>query len=121
MVTIKFKHLRNNQDFLTEIMSVQLPPRQAMKLGKAAKQLVDLFNEFENFRIELVKKYGEQNGDEFIVKEENKADFTKEFNEALDSEVELDIEPIKIEYLEESNIKISPLQYNFLSEYGFIE
>jgi hypothetical protein len=57
------------------------------------------FTDIETKRLELVKKYGQDNDGTITVSEDNKEKFLKKFEEILDKEIELDWELLSVEKL----------------------
>ena len=91
------------------------------ELRDSRKALDVLFNkelkDLEDFRLKLIKKYGEQDKDKnaFSVKDDKQADFYAEFGKLLDTEV--DIKFSKIPITELGDIKITPSQLALLDPF----
>lgn len=74
-------------------------------IGKLTTKIFKEAQEIENNRNEIIKKYGAEKEDKsWQVKPENNELFIKELNEFLDTEVELNVNKIDIEFLEGRNL-----------------
>ena len=103
-----------SQPGLQELISVKFP----VKTSYRVKKLVDLFNKelkvFTEVRQELFEKYGEMvkdenriNTGEMRIKDEYLDKYTREINELLDTEIEVNFTSLKISEL--GDVSITPM------------
>lgn len=86
------------KDPLTKLIQKDMPIKCAVKLKRLVKKLEEELKIFDEARMDLFKKYGEEQEDQKImVKEENAPEFNKEFNDLASIEIEVDFEPISVE------------------------
>lgn len=113
---MKFKlfELKNMEKSLGNLLMKELNIKLSYRLGKFLKKVNEEFNELEMSRVKLVKKYGkhEENSDKYEVLPENINNFSNEYNQLLDEEIQIDIEPICLEEL--GDIKLSPVDMMLL-------
>lgn len=78
-----------------------IPAKANFTIQKNFAVLTAAAQEIEKARLEVAKHYGimEENGEKYIIPEENKEKAMQELNELFDIEQELDIIMIKIEDL----------------------
>ena len=94
---------------LQKLIAQDVPIKIAFKVGKIIKVLDSEYTVFEESKKKLFEKHGEENIEKNLeVKPENMKVFTKELNELLSIEVDIDIEKIKLEDLGEE-VKLSPI------------
>lgn len=120
---MKYGELKMIENPLKKVINTELPVVLAYKISKLITKVSDELNSIDQFRISLVKKYGENEEDGSIkVPQKNVDKFTKEFNELLESDID-EINPIKISLsvLVENNVKLSASDISLLEQTGFIE
>ena len=114
MIKIKLDSLINSVEALQKLSQTEMKAKlawQVTRLLKAADAEIQQFNET---RMNLIKKYGEkdENG-EIVVDEKNNckiaedkvSDFTKELTDLAESEVEINANMIKIDDLDALEFK----------------
>jgi len=76
-----------------------IPIKTSYWVANRTKKLMKEIEEVEAKRLELVKKYGEEESGtkQVSVSEENMQKFSDEFNELLSTEIEVDIQKFSIE------------------------
>lgn len=94
---------------MKELAGKQLPVKTAYWLGRTIEDAQKRFAEMEKVRIDLVHKYGEQNGEQWQIKEENMAAFMAEFAELASEAVELPGRKLTLDELENVNISAEHL------------
>ena len=75
------------------LLAQKMPMKLKIFLHRISKMTAEENKTYEEQRLELYKKYGEQVKDSIIVKKENKLEFNKEHFEMLDAEKEIDVKP----------------------------
>ena len=125
IVKVTLKDIVNNIQFITELSRQMMPARAAYKVGKLLRKLTDEFNDYNSQRQKVVEKYAlrDEQGNMVIsdgniqFNSESYSLFEKEFQDLIDTEVEIDTLPIKLYEIE--NMDFSPGQMSFLE--SFIE
>lgn len=109
---LTLRKLQRAQPALQKLMNTDLPIQAAFRLSRIAKAVSDIFEDLENQRTALIKKYGKPSGNgEFTVTPSNMPRFSTLFNDLLDKE-EISIELSLIseeEILAFENVKLSAM------------
>lgn len=95
---------------LGKFLKQDLPIKDAWNTGLLVKKLTPEFENFLERKNALITKYGtliEGSKSQYNFEGENADLFTKEINELLNTEIEVDIIKIKISSLEGKNINMS--------------
>jgi len=108
---------------LEKLYNTNLPVKTAYWLSRAIDSLEREKKNIETQRVNLIKKIGdEQENGDFVVPPKKIEEFNKEFLELLSVEVpEFKFNPISIDLLETEGIKLTPVEINNLTKYGFID
>lgn len=105
---IKLKKIVTANGALNKLMSKEVPIKVGFQLSKIAKKLNEELSIYNDNRVKLIKKYGEEdkkkNGN-YNIKKENIETFQKELTELMEVKVKVDIDKIKIKEIE--NVKLS--------------
>jgi len=97
--------IRIMKDPMIKLLDQELPIKVAWSLTKLVKVFDKELSEIEDFRVSLIKKMGESDENGSIkVPEEKMNEFIEKFNELLQTEIEVEFEPIDIDKL--GDIKI---------------
>ena len=115
---IKTGELKIIAEGLSEILKIDLPVKPSYWLARIANKVESEMMAFETIRMNLIKKYAKKDkkgGFIFIQDKDKKQQydisdidaFNKEFNELFSQEIEIDVNPIKLDSL--GDIKIKPL------------
>jgi len=115
---IKAGELKIIAEGLSEILKIDLPVKPSYWLARIANKVESEMMAFETIRMNLIKKYAKKDkkgGFIFIQDKDKKQQydisdidaFNKEFNELFSQEIEIDVNPIKLDSL--GDIKIKPL------------
>lgn len=119
---VKLGDLKNVENIILRIINAELPIKLAFQINLMVDDLDEKLTKLENFRIGLVKKYGEEdkNGN-MQVSPKNMKDFSQELKELMDSDV--DFKPVKIplDVFDSANIKVTVKELNALIKAGFID
>ena len=95
---VKLEKIYNSLDVFRKLMSQALPLPMSLKFTKLFEGLNTHFNVLEAKRLELVKKFGEeQDTGETIVTDENKKTFLEEFQTVLDEEIDVNWNLVEVE------------------------
>lgn len=100
MATIKFKmyEIKQMKDPLTKLIEKEIPVNTAFRLNKLIKAIDEFLTEIEEYRVKLINQYGVKNeeANQIEVPPKKMKDFSKEMNDLLNEEVEIDFQPINI-------------------------
>lgn len=95
---------------LSILSNTDVSMKAAYKVAKLINKITPEFNLIEKFRVDLVNKYGVSDDKGNInVPSEKLEEFGKEFNDFLNTEIELDIEPLSEDLFDKGIIKTSIL------------
>ncbi len=108
------------KDAVKKIVTVELPVKIAYHLSKMTDTFFDEVGHIENFRINLLKEYGEEDNGSYVVPNEKKEEFISKYNELLEQEYEGMITSIDLETLLETNVQLTPIEMRLLIEVGIV-
>lgn len=99
MTKVKLNKLWNSQKALGALNIIKdLPIKTSYWIGKNTKKISREIELIEEKRRDLVKKYGTENEKkETVVPQEKMEEFSKEFYDLLDTEIEVDLRLFNIE------------------------
>ena len=115
MITVKISDLLNSTETLQKLSQKDFKAKLAWSIARLLKAAEAEIQSFNDTRMNLIKKYGEKDENNELVTDENgncKINpedidiFSKELNELIDSEVEINANKIKMELLE--NLDFTP-------------
>jgi len=119
---IKLGDLKNVENTILKVINAELPIKIAFQINLMVDDLDDKLTKLETFRINLVKKYGEEDkSGNLQVLPKNLQAFSQELKELMDSDV--DFKPVKIplEVFDTANIKVTVKELNALIKAGFVD
>lgn len=126
MIKVKMSQLLDSTETLKKLSNMQLKARLAFQIGRVLKAADSEITNFNEARMNLIKKYGEkdENGDlktdekgNCTIPNESTEEFGHELNDLIETEVEINANPIKIADLE--NLDFTPSDMVGLE--GFID
>ena len=121
MIELKVGELVNSTEALQKLSQKELKAKLAWQVSKLLKAADKELQEFNETRMNLIKKYGEkdENGELITddkgnckIPEEVTIDFSNELNDLVEAEIEINANKIKIDDLE--NIDFTPNEMNIL-------
>ena len=124
MITIKLETLINGAESLRALSQKPLKARCAYAVSKILKAAETEMANFNEARMNLIRKYGEKDeNDELVTDEngnahvipENIEEFTKELNDVLDSDVDINANKVRIDDLDD--VKFTPTEMVQLDEF----
>ena len=113
---LKLFVIKNLEPVLGKIAKQDMNIQMAYRIGKLIQTLGSELKNIEEHRINLIKKYGtpqEEDNNNYEVLSENKENFVKEYEELLNTEIDIIIEEMSIDDFE--GITLSPLDSIALS------
>jgi len=105
---------------LGTLMSKELPIGYSFRLTKLIESISTELKRAEKFRIDLITKYGVADGENLTVPNENIAEFTKEYELLMSTEVDIVPVAVPLDVLVACDIKMSVQDVNTLVSVGFI-
>lgn len=115
MITVKMSELLNSTETLQSLAQKSLKAKLAFQVGRMLKAADKEIQDFNETRMKVITKYGEKDENGELITDENNnckidpnsaAAFNTEFNELLNSEIEINANKIKVEDLE--NLDFTP-------------
>lgn len=112
---IKLEELPKMVEALVSLSKRDYKAKTAYRISKISKKIFKEFEIFNEERMKLIKKYGLKDDDgELITKDghyqfEDKEAFDGEIKELLDTEIQVNIEPLSIEEFGDSELTPSEL------------
>lgn len=105
-VKIKLSQLVSSAESLGRLGGQPLPARQAFLLGKTLKAVNSELESYNATRLETCKRFGteDKKKGQFEIPEENLEAFNKEFQDLLNTEVELNVDKLKLADLGNANL-----------------
>lgn len=123
MIQTKLSTLINSVSIMQQLANSQLNGRTAYTVGKLIKQIENEINLFYETREKVVNRYGmkDENNELIIDEQQYKIDpdhleeFNAEILNLLDTDIVFNINPIKIEELE--NLELTPAQMLLIDDF----
>ena len=124
MIKIKLEQLINSSEGLKGLGQKSLKARSAYAVAKILKAADAEMTTFNETRMELIKKYGEKDENDELKQDDNGnvrilpeglADFNKELNELLQSEVEISANKIQMNDI--GDVEFTPTEMAQLEEF----
>lgn len=115
MIKVTITDILNGTEILQKLSSTGLKAKLAWQVSRLLKAVDTEVQEFNTTRMELIKKYGEKDGQGELITDEkgnckiitdNIDQFTSELNELVASEIEINANKLKMDDLE--NIDFTP-------------
>lgn len=115
MITLKMSDLLNATDTLQKLSQKELKARLALQIARMLKEAEREIQNFNEIRMNLIKKYGEKDESGEIITDDNGnckiipesvTVFSKELNELVEMEVEINANKIKLDDLD--NLDFTP-------------
>jgi len=75
------------------LLAQKMPMKLKIFLHRISKMTAEENKTYEEQRLELYKKYGEEKDQNIVLKPENILEFNKELTEMLEAEKEIDVKP----------------------------
>lgn len=105
---IKLKEIINQADNIGKLSEMKLPIKASYRINRIISKILPDIKQYNEKRLEVIKELGiadEKNPEVYNVPKEKLPEFTKQIEELLSIEVEIDLEPISIIELGEINIE----------------
>ena len=128
MIKVKISELLNSTETLQKLSQKDFKAKLAWSISRLLKAAEAEIQAFNDTRMNLIKKYGDKDENGELVTDENgncKIDntsveeFNKEFNELINTEVEINANKLTFDMLE--NIDFTPSEMAILEPFVDIE
>ena len=108
---VKLIDIYNSVPVMNKILETPMNASLAFQLTRLLKVLNDEMKSIEEQRIKLVEKYGTKNDGEeaVVVSDENKEKFMGEFSELLNTDVELNWQPLSVNKVETLQLTVNDM------------
>ena len=90
---ITLHHELNGDTKTAGLLKQRMSQKLKIFLHRLSKMTAEEFKQFEEVRMELYKKYGEEKDNQIVVAPDNIKDLNKELHELLDADKEVDTKP----------------------------
>ena len=90
---ITLHHELNGDSKTAGLLKQRMSQKLKIFLHRLSKMTAEEFKQFEEVRMELYKKYGEEKDNQIVVAPDNIKDLNKELHELLDADKEVDTKP----------------------------
>ena len=121
MIKLKIGDLVNSTEALQKLSQKEMKAKLSWQVTRLLKAADKELQEFNETRMNLIKKYGEKDENGELIKDENDnchivetstVDFSNELNELINAEVEISANKIRIDDLE--NLDFTPADMGVL-------
>lgn len=112
MLKIKLGELKGILEALQVLIEKEISIKVSYKISKMVRKVAEEYELFEQSRQKLLQKYGRKDEKGQLISEngivilEKPEEFNEEFNSLYNTDIEFDIEPLKLESL--GDITLSP-------------
>lgn len=109
---LKIGEVVNSVETLRKVLEQSLPVKISFRLMGLVKTFDEKLKTFEEARIVLIKRLGQEDSEgTYKIKEENMDEFVVEFQSLLSEEIEIDFKKIDVETLPDSvELSVSDIQ-----------
>lgn len=110
MIKIKLGELVNSTEVLQKLSQTELKAKLSWAVTKLLKAADKEMQDFNEARMNLIQKYGEKDENGELITDENKnckipeaglQKFSAELNELVETEIEINVNPLNIDDLED--------------------
>lgn len=124
MINVKLSELLDSTETLKKLSQKDFKAKLAWSISRLLKAAEQEIQEFNDTRMNLINKYGEKGDDGQLVTDdkgnchiipENIQEFSNELNELINTEVEINANPIDIELLED--LEFTPTEMSQLEPF----
>ena len=110
MIKIKLGDLVNSTEVLQKLSQTELKAKLSWSVTKLLKAADKEMQDFNEARMNLIRKYGEKDENGELIMDQNKnckipeaglQEFSAELNELMETEIEINVNPLNIDGLED--------------------
>lgn len=115
MIKVTVQQIIESQEAMRNLLDKQLKGRTAFQVARLIKKLENEISSYNDTRVKLIERYAMKNDDgTFVINDKNEYQFTQEnmngfvqeMNKILAENIEIDVNPIKLEELDNINFTV---------------
>lgn len=115
MIKVTVQQIIESQEAMRNLLDKQLKGRTAFQVARLIKKLENEISSYNDTRVKLIERYAMKNDDgTFVINDKNEYQFTQEnmngfvqeMNKILAEDIEIDVNPIKLEELDNINFTV---------------
>ena len=115
MIKVTVQQIIESQEAMRNLLDKQLKGRTAFQVARLIKKLENEISSYNDTRVKLIERYAMKNDDgSFVINDKNEYQFTQEnmngfvqeMNKILAENIEIDVNPIKLEELDNINFTV---------------
>ena len=121
MIQLNMEQLMNSVDVIQKLINSPTPlsAKISYQIIRIAREVENEYNLFQKSRTELIEKYAKKDenqkpileNDRYQIVPDEQEDFTKEYNEIMSSNIELNVEPLALNDKVMEELKLTPLEW----------
>lgn len=121
MIQLNMEQLMNSVDVIQKLINSPTPlsAKISYQIIRIAREVESEYNLFQKSRTELIEKYAKKDenqkpileNDRYQIVPDEQEDFTKEYNEIMDSSIELNVEPLALNDKVMEELRLTPLEW----------
>lgn len=124
MIKVTVQQIIESQEAMRNLLDKQLKGRTAFQVARLIKKLENEISSYNDTRVKLIERYAMKNDDgTFVINDKNEYQFTQEnmngfvqeMNKILTEDIEIDVNPIKLEELD--NIDFTVMEMTMLEPF----
>lgn len=111
-MNIKLGKIKDTRSAVNDMLNSVIPVKLSYQLSKMLKKLDNKIRDIDKMGIEVAKKYGgmDEKTGAVNIPPEKLEEANKEFNDYLETSVDLDVWELKLSVLSAAGIKLTPAQ-----------
>ena len=113
---INFREIMNVKQSFDKITTQDIDIDIACDIERSFRSIIDEIKTFETLKDKLLRKYGDFNGQQYILNPKLAPTYGDDVNKLLDKEIEIEYERIPLSILKAQKIKLSGLDIHNLRE-----
>ena len=94
---------------LNKLVDLALPAKSSYKFVKIMRKFNEELKMLEEERQKLINKYGKEKDGTVTVSDENKDTFLREFSDLMETQIDVDWEPISVDALGEIELSVAEI------------
>ena len=121
MIKLTMDQLMNSVEVIQKLINSPTPlsAKVSYQIIRIAREVESEYNLFQKSRTELIEKYAKKDenqkpileNDRYQIVPDEQEDFTKEYNEIMNSSIELNVEPLALNDKVMEELKLTPLEW----------
>ena len=121
MIKLTMDQLMNSVEVIQKLINSPTPlsAKVSYQIIRIAREVESEYNLFQKSRTELIEKYAKKDendkplleNDRYQIIPDEQEDFTKEYNEIMNSSIELNVEPLALNDKVMEELRLTPLEW----------